>query len=204
MAVKKDKQTEEKILDAARSVFMQRGFFGARMQDIADQAGINKAMLHYYFRSKDKMFESIFTEAMDKFFGEVLIILNKDLPLEAKIEYFIEKYIDVFVDMEYLPGFIIHEITHNRERIEQFTKEKFKFDPYIFIGQIQQEMQNGKVVQVDPRHIIVNMLSLCIFPFAAKPLLMLKMNFSEEEFSQFIEDRKKLLPELILHGILKK
>lgn len=203
MAKKRDLESEDKILEAAKEVFHSRGFFGTRMQEIADKAGINKAMLHYYFRSKDKLFEAIFREAMARLSDQLVVLLNEDMPLEKKISNFVEKYTNIFFDHAYLPGFILHEINHNFERLKFIFDQNDDLQPMVFALQIKNEMEDGKIVKVDPRHIIVNILALCIFPFAAKPLLQHKMNFTENEYMDFLRERQKVLPEMILNGIKK-
>src|SRR6476646_4078897 len=106
----KDISTEEKILEAARKVFIRKGMTGARMQDIADRAGINKAMLHYYFRNKEKLFETIFTESFDHFFPRLAVIIESDTTIFSKIEMICVEYINQMQKMPYLPIFILHEV----------------------------------------------------------------------------------------------
>ena len=106
----KDKSTEEKILDAARKVFVQKGLDGARMQDIADEAGINKALLHYYFRTKDKLFEMIFMETVGKIFPRFEMILLSDMDFFEKIRQIVSSYIEVIIHNPYLPLFVLNEM----------------------------------------------------------------------------------------------
>lgn len=80
--------SEEAILKAAHAVFLRRGFYGTRMQEIADEACINKALLHYYFRSKDKIFEAVFLDSLKIFLPQILEILDSDEPFEKKINTF--------------------------------------------------------------------------------------------------------------------
>ena len=103
--VKKEKHqgTEEKILSAARKIFTTKGMAGARMQDIANEAGINKALLHYYYRDKEKLFETIFLEEAQKFFPKINAIFQSDDPLFLKIEKFVDEYIDEMLENPYLP-----------------------------------------------------------------------------------------------------
>ena len=110
---KKDKSTEERILEAAKKVFVQKGMAGARMQDIADEAGINKALLHYYFSNKEKLFEMIFLEAASKLFPRINAIFSSDQPLFEKIESFCEEYIAVVMENPYLPLFVLYEINQD-------------------------------------------------------------------------------------------
>ena len=120
--MKKDLTTEERILTAARQVFLSRGMDGARMQDIADEAGINKALLHYYFRSKDQLFERIFLEVANAFLPKVFAILDSDLTLFEKIERFCKEYISQVMTTPYVPIFILNEI--NRQP-QEFLKKVF-------------------------------------------------------------------------------
>jgi AcrR family transcriptional regulator len=91
---KKNQGAEEKILSAARKIFTTKGMAGARMQDIANEAGINKALLHYYYRDKEKLFETIFLAEAQKFFPKINAIFQSDDPLFLKIEKFVDEYID--------------------------------------------------------------------------------------------------------------
>ncbi len=113
--IKIEKSTEEKILAAAKKVFIAKGMAGARMQDIADEAGINKALLHYYFRSKEKLFEMIFMEAAQKLFPKINFIFESDVSLFEKIENFCEEYITIMSENPYLPLFVLNEISRDPE-----------------------------------------------------------------------------------------
>src|SRR3954468_10948841 len=113
--VKKDLTTEEKILEAARKIFLAKGLDGARMQDIADEAGINKAMLHYYFRSKEKLFEKIFTEVAGHFLPRIATILASENSVLEKIDTFCAEYINQVMQTPYVPIFILNEINRQPE-----------------------------------------------------------------------------------------
>jgi len=200
--IRKDQSTEEKITAAARKAFLAKGLAGARMQDIADEAGINKALLHYYFRSKEKLFEMIFMEAAQKLFPKINFIFESNMPLFEKIEHFAEEYITVMAENPYLPSFVLNEI--NRDPISFFKKlnEKFGFpDPSLFLKQIEREIKKGNIKRIDPAHLLMNMLSLCIFPFMAKPIFQMRMGLGETQFRRFMEQRKKEVPRFIIESI---
>src|SRR5438046_9561187 len=108
--IKKDQSAEEKIIAAARKVFLSKGLAGARMQDIADEAGINKALLHYYFKNKQKLFEEIFMDAAGKLFPRINVIFRSDEPLFVKIEQFCNEYITVVLENPYLPLLVLNEL----------------------------------------------------------------------------------------------
>jgi len=196
--------TEQTILKAAKKIFIQKGMDGARMQEIADEAGINKALLHYYFRSKDKLFEAIFTEAILKLIPNIMEMMKSDLPLFTKIEIFTGNYIDAFTENPFVPGFIMHELSRDPSKIVNMVKNA-GINPQPFFDQVKREADAGNIIAVDPYHLIVNMLSMCIFPFVATPILMnVLFKNNAESYSQFIAQRKKEVPEFIINSIKKK
>ena len=202
MVKKKDQPTQERIVAAARKAFLSKGLAGARMQDIADEAGINKALLHYYFRSKEKLFEMIFMEAAQKLFPKINFIFESNMPLFEKIEHFANEYITVMLENPYLPSFVLNEI--NQDPVSFFKKlnDKFGFpDPSLFLKQIEREIKKGNIKRINPVQLLMNMLSLCIFPFMARPLFQLRMRVGEARFREFMEQRKKEVPKFIIDSI---
>ncbi|RLD60153.1 MAG: TetR/AcrR family transcriptional regulator [Bacteroidetes bacterium] len=195
--------TEKKILEAARKVFLKKGKDGARMQEIANEAGINKALLHYYFRSKDKLFIAIFDEALDEFIPRIGSVLNSDMSLFDKIRDFTNHYIEFFIENPLLPLFIFHEIRNNPDRIVKLAGQS-GVEPILFAEEISRAVDNGLINPVDPRQLIVNMISLCIFPFVGQPLVeAFLFNNDDEKFADFIEIRKKEVGEFIINSIKK-
>ena len=200
----KELNTEQAILQAAKKIFIRKGMDGARMQEIADEAGINKALLHYYFRSKDKLFEAIFQDAILKFIPGMMEMLQSDLPLFKKIEIFTGNYIDAFIENPFIPGFIMHELSRDPSKIAAMVKNS-GVRPEAFISQINKEIKAGSIVPIDPYHLIVNILSMCIFPFAARPILLnVLFRNDPEALAGFIAKRKKEVPEFIINAIRKK
>src|SRR5580765_7120438 len=116
-AARKDGDTEQRILDAAHAVFVRRGTAGARMQEIAAEAGVNQALLHYYFRSKDRLAQAAFQRAASDLMPAVIQALGSDGDLESKVARVIELELDHLSRAPYLPGYIISEITHHPERV---------------------------------------------------------------------------------------
>ena len=201
---KKDTTTEQRILSAAKKVFIHKGMAGARMQDIADEAGINKALVHYYFRNKDKLFDVIFTEAALKLFPRINIIFDSDANLFEKIRRFVEEYITVMSENPYLPMFVLNEINKDPETFLSHMKQKFGFPrPEKFLQQIEKEIKKGTIKKISPLQLLLNLLSLCIFPFMVKPMFQLHIGVSEAQFKALMEQRKKELPEFIIDSIKK-
>lgn len=200
----KELNTEQTILEAAKKIFIRKGMDGARMQEIADEASINKALLHYYFRSKDKLFEAIFTEAILKLVPNIMEMMKSDLPLFTKIEIFTGNYIDAFIENPFIPGFILHELSRDPSKIANMVKNS-GVNPQPFIDQVNKEAESGNIIRVDPYHLLVNMLAMSIFPFAARPILLnVLFNKNVEAYNQFIVQRKKEVPEFIINSIKKK
>ena len=201
--VEKDLNTEQKILLAAKKVFIEKGLEGSRMQEIANEAGINKALLHYYFRSKDKMFEGVFQEAFSRLIPSLMTLLKQDIPLFEKIRLFTSQYIELFKENKYLPGFVLHELNRNPERIVEFISN-VGIEPEIFMKQIQEEVDKGAINPIYPYDLFINMLAMCIFPFVAAPILNnIIFQKDDEAFARFIEERKKTVPEFIINSIKK-
>lgn len=198
----REQATEQKILAAARAVFVRRGFAGSRMQEIADEAGINKALLHYYFRSKEQLFETIFRETIMRLLPMVKTILSSEAPLEEKIEQFVAHYMSTLAENPFVPGFILHEIASNPGRLPRLLPIDKVDIPQILIRQLQQAVQEGRIRPMPPRQLVANIIALCVFPFVAKPVLQFALNMpAEEDFRQFIEERKKTLVPFILNAL---
>ncbi|MES1223201.1 MAG: TetR/AcrR family transcriptional regulator [Bacteroidota bacterium] len=201
---KKDQSTGNKILAAAKKVFMTKGMAGARMQDIADEAGINKALLHYYFKDKEKLFELIFLEEALKFFPKINMIFQSELPLFEKIEKFVNEYIDEMVENPYLPWFVMNEINRDPDQFMYKIWGKSNLPkPAKFLEQIEQEVKKGTIKRISPLHLLLNLLSMTIFPFVAKPMIIRNLKMDELQFRQAIEERRKEIPRFIIDSIRK-
>jgi TetR/AcrR family transcriptional regulator len=200
---KKD-NTEEKILAAAQTVFIKKGMDGSRMQEIADEAGINKALLHYYFRSKQKLFEAIFSMVFNQIFPDIRNLLFSEEPFENKIAVFIEKYIDLLLKHPFLPSFILKEINRDPEFLASVIKKQ-GINPADLVAMIEHEMEKGQIRKMDPRELMVNILSLSIFPFAARPLMQIVFfNNDQKAYKKFLIQRKDTVKEFLLNSILLK
>jgi AcrR family transcriptional regulator len=195
--------TEEHILKVAREVFMQNGYDGTSMQMIADSAGINKSLLHYYYRSKERLFGHIFSKVFSQFIPNLGVIFLSDKPLEEKIREFVDRYIDVFIENPLIPIFVMQELSKNPQHLAELVREA-GINPEIMIMNITNALKKENVKLKDPRHFLVNLIGLCVFPFAARPLVQ-RMIFNNDEsaYNNFLLERKKEVPEFILNAIRK-
>jgi TetR/AcrR family transcriptional regulator len=202
--IKIEKSAEEKILAAAKKVFTTKGMAGARMQDIADEAGINKALLHYYFRSKEKLFEVIFFEAAQKLFPRINLIFESDMPLFEKIENFAEQYITMMSENPYLPLFVLNEVSKEPEIfIKKIWGKQNMPHPEKFLVQIEREVKNRTIKKISPLHLLINLISLSVFPFVAKPMIQFTLGLDEMQFKNVMEQRKKEVAKFIIDSIKK-
>jgi AcrR family transcriptional regulator len=199
----KEKDTELKIKEAARVIFQQKGFAGAKTRDIAEAAGINLALLNYYFRSKQKLYDIIMVETMQIFFGGIIVILNnKNTSLEKKISDFTDNYIDLFSKNANIPHFVLNNIRENPDdyikRIGVMEQIKNSF----FIQQFMQATIEGKIPPINPIHFMLNLMGLVVFPFLAQPMIIAISGVEKEQYNAIIEERKRLIP-LWINEILK-
>jgi AcrR family transcriptional regulator len=187
---------EERILEAATKIFREKGREGARMQEIADAAGINKALLHYYFRSKDQLFERVFKGSAGLFFSRLNEVLQGNMDVFQKITRLCEAYISLSVENPFIPVFVIGEMNRSPDIFisNMFTATHSRPDFSIFRQQLQAAAEAGIIRRV-------HILGLCIFPVIAKPMMQFNMGIGEGEFMALMEERKRLVPELIISSL---
>jgi AcrR family transcriptional regulator len=175
------------------------------MQEIAEEAGVNQALLHYYFRSKERLSAAVFQLVARQLFPRLFQILGSDLPLDHKIELIVNAYLDMLSQNRFMPAYVLSELQHHPERAEQILASGIGSDPGKALApliaklriQIDAEVKAGKMREITPQELIVNMLSLCVFPFAARPLLAVALGLNDTRFAAFIKQRRKNLPEFI-------
>lgn len=197
----KSGSVEENIFHAAEHVFHERGYDGARMQEIADRAGINKAMLHYYFRSKDRLFHAVFTATLGQILSRVVEPLAADLPLGIKIRRFVEAYIDQLERHPKMPGFIIHELNRHPERLKEAALEHIAPVLPTIRGQIDEAVAQGRIRPLRAEDLIANLVSLCVFPFLARPVLQAAMTMDPDQYDQFLADRKQTVTDFVFNAL---
>jgi len=195
--------TEEKIFNAARIVFQKKGFAGARMQEIADEAGINKAMLHYCFKNKQLLFEAVFMNAFGQLAPQINEIFNSEETVFNKIRKFTDSYILFVILNPYLPAFIIQEMNNNPEFVMSFLNHKNKPNPFPLLLQIEKEIADGIIKPIPPKQLLLDIFSMTVFPFAAKMMVKGIMQLSEAEFNEMMEERKTSIAETIINLIKK-
>lgn len=198
---KKD-TTEEKIMQAAKDVFVSKGMEGARMQEIADKAGINKALLHYYFRTKERLFDAILSEIIKFAFPKLTGILMSEKSIVTKIEEVIDAYVDVLIRHPFIPAFILKELNRDPSGLFKMVV-KYGFNFQGVFDQIQQAIDRGEIRPIRPQHLVTNIVSLCVFPFAARPILnyvIFKEN--QQELDAFYAERAEVIKKFVIDSIV--
>lgn len=199
--MKKEETTEIQILDAAKDVFQAKGMDGARMQEIADKAGINKAMLHYYYRSKQLLFEAVFKNAFALLAPQLNTILNDDSSIEDKIRNFTSDYTTFMMKHPYLPNFIINELNRNEDFILKLKDNTGFPNLEKFKASVDAEVSKGLIKPIDADQLFVNILALNIFPFLGKPLVKALTKKDDKAYKTFIERRKTEVANFIINSI---
>ncbi|MCT2564156.1 TetR/AcrR family transcriptional regulator [Chryseobacterium herbae] len=185
---KKD-QTQELIKETAKNLFFVKGKFDATTQEIADEAGVNRTLINYYFRSRDNLIQIIFDEAQRVEQEKSKIIQDADLPFKVKISKFIESSLSTSLQYPYLETYIVSQINkgncHQREIEEDVLETMYK--------DIEKEMELGNIEKMAPVQFILNMVSLLVFPSAVRPLFMENLMISDQEYDQIISERKEII-----------
>ena len=202
----KTESTKQKILKAAQKVFVEEGLKGARMQKIADMAGVNKAMLHYYFKSKDNLFKKVFESVAPIMFTRILQVLNKDVDLFTKIEQLVDNYLTLLNKNKNIPILIITEINRQPDKFSEIFVNSIQsvgIEPVKILQQdINREVEKGSIRKISAQELIVNTISLCVFPIAGRKIFK-KFTFknSDEKLDEFLKNRKKTVSEFIINSI---
>ena len=205
----RDRDTEQRILDAAHAVFLRHGTAGARTQEIADEAGVNKALLHYYFRSKDRLAEAVFARIMRGLFPPLLALLGSDMEIEEKVRRFVAFELDVLAKNPYVPAYLIAEMNQHPDRVPQLVKSLTGLELGGVVPKVRATLQKqidarvaaGTLRPIAAEQFVVNLISLCIFPFAARPLLCAALQLDAAGFRRLVEERKTALPAFFLDAL---
>ncbi len=205
----RDLDTEARILDAARRVFIRRGTSGARVQEIAAEAGVNQALIHYYFGSKEALAERVFVEAGSRVVQVLVTLPDPSLSLEQLVERFVHGYIDAVREAPFIPAYLLAEAHQHPERLEALMRQVMGTVPSVIadsmlqrIGRhVAERVAAGTLRPMTPRQFLVNVMSLTIFPFVARPVLGLALGMDDAAFGAFLDERRRELPGFIVNAL---
>jgi TetR/AcrR family transcriptional regulator len=207
-AAARDGDAEARILDAAQTVFLRRGTAGARMQEIADQAGVNKALLHYYFRSKSDLAAAVFARVAEGLLP-LIGILASDTEFEAKVRQVIVFELEAFSRVPFAAAYVMSELNQRPERARQFLdaiggadlQQRRNAAVQVLALQLKARVRAGIIRRITIEEFMINLISLCMFPFLARPLLAVRLDLDDRGFQRFIDRQKKRLPVFFLNAL---
>ena len=197
-----DKQTEERIFDAATDIFTEKGMDGARMQDIANHAGINKSLLHYYYRSKDRLFDAVFEKIAGKMFSKFAPVFDETLSLEDKIRFFFKEHITFLQNNPKLPAFILNEINRNPARIKRIIRNIDINKIWTTIAnQHKEELIKYNITKESMPQLMTTIAAMSVFPFAARGILEALFEKQGIDFNAYLDERKKFASEFVIKAL---
>ncbi|HXK08993.1 MAG TPA: TetR/AcrR family transcriptional regulator [Vicinamibacteria bacterium] len=193
-----ERDAKARILDAADAVFVRRGTDGARMQEIADEAGVNKALLHYYFRSKADLARAVWLRIASSFVPGIFEMLASDASLDDKIDRFVDAYLTRLSRHHYLITYVVSEAARHPDLVPAFYSSGRGGAARHMMSklrrQIGEEIEKGRMAPVAPDQFLITLVSSCAFPFAARPMITAGLGLGAKGFDKFIEKRRKDLP----------
>ena len=199
-----ERQTEEKIFESATEVFLKKGMDGARMQDIANHAGINKALLHYYYRTKDHLFNAVFEKIAGQMFKKFAPVLDENHSLEEKIRFFFQEHISFLQRNPRLPVFLINELNRNPERIKKLIKNLDINKLWSTLEkQHKEEFVKYNITKETIPQLMTSIAALSVFPFMAKAVISGLMEKMGYDFNEYLEARKKFAADFVIKAITK-
>ena len=197
-----EKQTEEVIFESATEVFIEKGMDGARMQDIATHAGINKALLHYYYRTKDQLFNAVFEKIAGQMFKKFAPVFDENLTLEEKLRFFFREHITFLQKNPRLPAFLMNELHRNPDRIKRIIQG-------IDINKIwttletqhKDDLIKYNITRESIPQLMTSIAAMSVFPFLAKPIVSSLMEKMGYDFDKYIEERKIYAADFVIRAL---
>src|SRR6478609_5412804 len=186
-------QTEKLIKDKAKILFFQKGFLDATTQEIADEAGVNRALIHYYFRSREQMLDMLLDEVIREKKAKMVSILGATLPFKEKIAQYISYLVDRGINYPYLENFIISEIARSPEKREIICARDSVKSSDLIKKELHEEIERGGIAPITPEHFMVNLSSLCNYPLLAKSIFQTVHGMTDASYKKFLLDRKQVI-----------
>jgi len=203
----KEISKEQAILEAAEHEFLEKGFEAAKTTKIASLAGVTHAMLHYYYRTKENLFNMVFDKKVRLLKESIFSLFeNPDMPFFDKVRVGIETHFDFIRDNQHLPRFVINELLYKPKRLMMFEGviKKIAANALVEISkEIDKEVKKGTIVPIDPVTLLLDIASLNIFVFAALPVVRILATGRYESEDAFFEARKKENVEIIMRRLKK-
>ena len=202
--ITEEAETEKLIKDTARDLFFQKGHLNATTQEIADAAGVNRALIHYYFRSREQLLEVVFQEAVSETRNKISEIFDSKEPFKSKISKYLDVFIDRNINYPYIQNFIVTEITQNPEKQKEYFHKKRENLTKTILPQLNEEIKKGNIAPIKMEHFMTNLMSMCSYPLVAKPIIQGMFGFDEKSYRGFLKERKAIIYQVLFNETLEK
>ncbi|MEI9920449.1 MAG: TetR/AcrR family transcriptional regulator [Bacteroidota bacterium] len=189
----KDQATEDLIKEKAKVLFFQKGFLDATTQEIADEAKVNRALIHYYFRSREQLLDSILEEVVNRKRARAKAIFTSALSFREKIAVYISAIVDQGLMYPYLENFIISETARDPERANMLCSPTRTRTTELIRDDLAAEIKAGKLAPMTVEHFMINLSSMCNYPFLAKSILKSVHGMTDQSYRKFLQDRKQII-----------
>jgi TetR/AcrR family transcriptional regulator len=197
-----DQETRNRILDAANRVFIRKGTASGRTQEIADEAGVNKALVHYYFGTKAALADAIFARALGTLVPRIFgILADPNRSIEQKVPAIVKEQIDFHTAHPYLAGYMIAELHAHPERIARMMTAHGRIPLDVLRRQLQEGARAGKLRRIAPEQFVASMMGLLLFPFAIRAALCELLGLDADRWQAFLEERRRMLPDFVMAGL---
>ncbi len=199
-----DVSTKDRILEAAHTVFVRHGTQGASLKDIAQEADVNQALLHYYFSDKKTLADTVFRQVASTFIPRIQETFIAEQPIEEKVKRIVHRYVELIRENPYLPSYIVGELNQNPEEMKERIRSMglAPFDDLDKLDeQLREKAEAGELRPISAEQFVVNLLSLCIFPFITRPLIETMFDMDGDAFDRFVDERKRELPTFVLNAL---
>lgn len=197
-----DQETRDRILDAADRVFTRRGTASGRTQEIADEAGVNKALVHYYFGTKAALADAIFARALGMLVPRIFgILADPGRGIEEKVPAIVKEQIDFHSARPYIAGYMVAELHADPERIARMMKAHGRIPLDVLRRQLQEGARAGRLRRISPEQFVANMMGLLLFPFAIRAALWEMLEFDAARWQAFLDERRRILPDFVMAGL---
>lgn len=192
-------ETEILIKETAKMIFFTKGHINASTKEIAKEAGVNRALIHYYFRSRDFLFNMVLEEAMRGLTGKIADILGSELELRTKIKAFLDAFVDHTLQYPYLETFLVTEMAKNPEKMKELHPSNAEKIKELIGKQLELEIAQGKLLPITVNHFMANLMSMCNYPLIGKPILQTIFGFDDTQYKAFLVERKKVVYQAIFN-----
>jgi len=201
-STRSDLETRDRILAAADRVFIRKGTASGRTQEIADEAGVNKALVHYYFGTKAALADAIFAQALGTLAPRIFgILADPNRSIEQKVPAIVKEQIDFHSAHPYLAGYMVAELHAHPERIARMMTAHGRVPLDVLRRQLQEGARAGKLRPIAPEQFVASMMGLLLFPFAIRPALCELLGFDSERWEAFLKERRRMLPDFVMAGL---